>query len=253
MIFQAGKGVKDMHKILIADTAEVWRDRLTERLRQEYEVHSCGDGEQALALAERIRPDILILDLLLTGLDGLALIKRLREQEDRLRFIVISRYFSDYMTASLERYRVDSMIMKPCTVQSVAEHVADVLSQDEEEGPVSPTPFDYITSLLVRLGAPTSQQGFRFLRRGVMLMMEDPNQQLTKSLYPALADEFETSPGNVEKSLRTTVTTAWKRRREEVWRNYFPPSPSGQIPRPTVGQFLSRMADTAASMSRRRA
>lgn len=242
-----------MRKILIADTAEAWRERLAQKLSREYEVRSCGDGEQALALAERIRPDVMILDLLLPGIDGLALIKQLREWEDCPHVIVIGRYFSNYMTTALERYQVDSLLMKPCTAQSVADHVADVLSQDEEEVPVCPDPFDYITALLVRLGAPTSQQGFRFLRRGVMLMMADPGQQLTKALYPALADEFGTSAVNVEKSLRTTVTTAWTRRREEVWRNYFPQSPSGQIPRPTVGQFLSRMADAAASMNRRRA
>jgi two-component system response regulator (stage 0 sporulation protein A) len=243
----------DMRKILIADASEIWREKLSQSLGREYEVLACPDGEQALAAAERFRPDVVVLDLLLAGVDGLTLIKRLREWEDCPRFIVTGRYFSNYMTTALERYQVDELIMKPCTTQSVADHIAEVLSQDREEVPVCPDPFDYVTALLVRMGAPTSQQGFRFLRRGVMLMMEDPNQQLTKSLYPALADEFETSPGNVEKSLRTTVTTAWKRRREEVWRNYFPPSPSGQIPRPTVGQFLSRMADTAASMSRRRA
>ena len=128
-----------------------------------------------------------------------------------------------------------------------------VLSQDTQEIPVCPDPFDYITALLVRLGAPTSQQGFRFLRRGVMLMMADPAQQLTKVLYPALAAEFDTSPANVEKALRTTVTTAWTRRRDEVWRNYFPLTPAGQIPRPTAGQFLSRLADATASMNRRQA
>ena len=194
-----------------------------------------------------------ILDLLLAGIDGLTLIKRLREREQSPRFIVIGRYFSNYITTALERYQVDSLIMKPCTTQCVAEHVAGLLSQDTEAVPVCPDPFDYITALLVRLGAPTSQQGFRFLRRGVMLMMADPCQQLTKSLYPALAVEFGTSATNVEKSLRTTVTTAWTRRRDDVWRNYFPTTSSGQVPKPTAGQFLSRMADAAASATRARA
>ena len=242
-----------MRKILIADNSASWRDRLEQTLAREYEVHTCGDGDQALKLAERLRPDVLVLDLLLAGIDGLTLIKRLREWEDCPRFIVTGRYFSNYITTALERYQVDSLLMKPCTTQSVAEHVADVLSQDTEEIPVCPDPFDYITALLVRLGAPTSQQGFRFLRRGVMLMMADPGQQLTKVLYPALAAEFGTNPANVEKALRTTVTTAWTRRRDEVWRSYFPLAPSGQIPRPTVGQFLSRLADAAMSTQRHRA
>ena len=238
-----------MHKILIADTAEPWRELLEQTLAREYEVRSCSDGNQALFLVEQLRPDVLILDLLLTGIDGLTLIKRLRERADCPRIIVVGRYFSSYITTTLDRYQVDSIIMKPCTIQGVAEQVSGVLSEVEAM-PVCPDPFDYITSLLVRLGAPTSQQGFRFLRLGIMLMMEDPCQQLTKSLYPAIAEEFGTSAANVEKSLRTTVTTAWSRRRDEVWRNYFPTAPSGQIPRPTAGQFLSRLADAAMSVKR---
>ena len=74
-------------------------------------------------------------------------------------------------------------------------------------------------------------------------MMADPGQQLTKSLYPAIAEVYGTSPENVEKSLRTTVTTAWQKRRDNVWRAYFPPAPGGQIPKPTAGQFLKRLAD----------
>lgn len=239
-----------MRKILIADASESWRELLEQALAREYEVRSCADGNQAMLLAEQFRPDVLVLDLLLAGIDGLTLIKRLREREHCPRFIVTGRYFSNYITTALERYQADSLIMKPCTTQCVAEHVADVLSQDEDAVPVCPDPFDYITALLVRLGAPTSQQGFRFLRRGIMLMMENPGQQLTKSLYPALAKEFGTSTTNVEKSLRTTVTTAWSRRRDEIWRSYFPAAPSGLIPRPTSGQFLSRLADTARSVRR---
>lgn len=239
-----------MRKILIADASEVWRELLEQTLGREYEVRSCADGNQAMVLAEQFRPDVLILDLLLAGIDGLTLIKRLREREQSPRFIVIGRYFSNYITTALERYQVDSLIMKPCTTQCVAEHVAELLSQDTEAVPVCPDPFDYITALLVRLGAPTSQQGFRYLRRGIMLMMEDPSQQLTKSLYPALAAEFGTSHTNVEKSMRTTVTTAWSRRRDDIWRNYFPTTPSGLIPRPTAGQFLSRLADAVMSVKR---
>lgn len=242
-----------MRKILIADASEPWRELLENTLSREYEVRCCADGNQAMHLSEQFRPDVLVLDLLLAGIDGLTLIKRLREGMDCPRIIVVGRYFSDYITTALDRYQVDALIMKPCTAQCVAEHVADVLSQDMDTFSVCPEPYDYITSLLVRLGAPTSQQGFRFLRRGILMMMDDPSQQLTKSLYPALAAEFGTSAANVEKALRTTVTTAWSRRRDDIWRNYFPTTPTGQIPRPTAGQFLSRLADAAMSVKRNRA
>ncbi len=242
-----------MRKVLIADTSEHWRELLEQALGQDYLVRSCSDGQQALELAEQLRPDVLVMDLLLTGTDGLSVIRSLRERSDGPRIIVTGRYFSNFITTALERYQVDSLLLKPCTIQCIAEHVADVLSQGQEDQPVLQDPYDHITALLVRLGAPTSQQGFRFLRRGILLLMEDPGQQLTKSLYPALAEEFSTSPSNVEKALRTTVTTAWTRRRDEVWRVYFPQAPGGLIPKPTAGQFLVRLADAVRSTLRKQA
>ena len=242
-----------MRKVLIVDVSEHWREVMERELEKLHQVRSCGDGLQALELAERFCPDVVIMDLMLTGMDGLSVVKKLRERSEELKIIVTGRYFSNFVNMALDRYQVDSAMLKPCTVQSVTERVAELLAMDSAAAPVCQDPFDCITALLVRLGAPTSQQGFRFLRRGILLLMDDPNQQLTKSLYPAIATEFGTSSGNVEKALRTTVTTAWKKRRDESWRNYFPQAPSGQIPKPTAGQFLNRLADAVQSTVRRQA
>lgn len=242
-----------MRKVLIVDASEHWREVLERELGKTYRVCTCGDGLRARELADRFRPDLVIMDLMLPGVDGLGVIKALREQSEQLRIIVTGRYFSNFVNMALERYQVDSAMLKPCTVQSVGERATELLEMATDEEPVCQDPFDCITALLVRLGAPRSQQGFRFLRRGILLLMEDPDQQLTKSLYPAIAAEFGTSASNVEKALRTTVTTAWTKRRDEIWRHYFPLAPSGQIPRPTAGQFLSRLADAVMSMVRKQA
>lgn len=242
-----------MHKVLIADASGQWRELLEKAMEPDYLVRSCADGEQALELARELRPDVLVIDLLLAEVDGLTILKRLQEQGIRPRTIVTGRYFSNFITAALERYQVDDLVMKPCTVAGITDRVAQVLAQEETAPVLEQDPYDAITAVLVELGAPTSQQGFRFLRSGVIRMMADPSQQLTKSLYPAIAAEFGTSKENVEKGLRTTVTTAWTKRRDSVWRTYFPPAPNGQIPKPTAGQFLARLTDVMYSARRRRA
>lgn len=241
-----------MHKVLIADASEDWREQLEGMLEEGYQVRSSGDGNQVLQMLAEFRPDVLVLDLMLLGTDGLSVIKALHDSGSKPRLIVTGRYFSNFVTGALERYQVDSVMLKPCSVRNVAERVGELLAEQTEEMPVCQDPYDYITGLLVSLGAPTSQQGFRLLRRGIQRMMEMPDQQLTKTLYPDLAKEFSTSAGNVEKALRTTVTTAWSRRRDEVWRLYFPPAPSGQIPRPTAGQFLVRLSDAVRCALRQR-
>ena len=194
-----------------------------------------------------------MLDLMLSGTDGLSVVRDLQERPDCPRIIVTGRYFSNFVPMALERYQVDSIMLKPCTARSVTERVQELLADEEETATVYQDPYDYITTLLVRLGARTSQQGFHYLRRGIMLLMEEPGQQLTKQLYPTIAAEFRTSSNNVEKAMRTTVTNAWANRRDQVWRAYFPLAPGGQIPKPTAGQFLIRLSDAVRCAVRKHA
>lgn len=242
-----------MQKVLIADAGGPWRELLEQTLGQQYRLRSCSDGRQVPELTEQFRPDVLILDLMLSGMDGLGVLKALEGRPERPRIIVTGRHFSDFTYTALDHYQVDSILMKPCTAQAILERVAELLNQETLLFPAGQDPYDFITSLLVQLGIRTSQQGFRFLRRGILLMMADPTQQLTKILYPAIAAEFDTTKENVEKSLRTSVTCAWRSRRDEVWRFYFPPAPNGQIPKPTAGQFLKRLADVVTSACRKQA
>jgi DNA-binding response OmpR family regulator len=67
-------------KILIVDDDPALRQALNLRLRaNNYEVVSAGDGYSALALAQKERPDLIILDLGLPAGDGFAVLKHLQE------------------------------------------------------------------------------------------------------------------------------------------------------------------------------
>ena len=238
---QNQKGCEIVRKVLIVDPSEDWRNALSLELEQSFRVHGCEDGLQAMACIEEIRPDVLIVDLILSGIDGLSLVRKLHDRLGATRIIVTGCYFSSFAVSALERYQVEAILLKPCSPEVIRELITDML--DGDKVPVEQSSYDCITSLLVRLGARTSQQGFRFLRYGITLLMEDPFQQLTKRLYPAIAAEFGTTPINVEKAMRTTVTGAWTRRQDQVWRDYFAVSANGQIPKPTTGQFMIRMTD----------
>lgn len=240
-----------MKKVLIADNADTWRQLIRESLSQDYHVFDCADGTAAWEITEQERPDVLVLDLMLPGKDALGILKELSSFRDKPRTIITGRYISDHVHAALERHRVDLVLMKPCEARNLTERITELLCG--EEPLVHRGAYDPITAILVELGIRTSQQGFRFLRTGIELLMEDPNQMLTKHLYPAIAAQHNTSAGNVEKGIRTAIGSAWKRRRNDVWRRYFAPAPNGEIPKPTSGQFLFQLTDALISIRNRRA
>jgi CheY-like chemotaxis protein len=68
-----------MKKVLVADDKETGRELVRTVLENSgYEVFEASDGRQAVAEAGRIRPDLIILDIHMPGLDGFQVIEKLR-------------------------------------------------------------------------------------------------------------------------------------------------------------------------------
>ena len=68
-------------RLLLAEDDPATRDLLFEILRADYEVEAVATGEQAWAAAQRELPDLVLSDVLMPGLDGIALTRRLRAAE----------------------------------------------------------------------------------------------------------------------------------------------------------------------------
>ena len=67
--------------ILVVDDEEIMREILETLLTREgYEVEGVGDGDQVMARFSQLKPDLVILDIMLPGIDGLTLCKEIRKQ-----------------------------------------------------------------------------------------------------------------------------------------------------------------------------
>jgi DNA-binding response OmpR family regulator len=78
-------------RILIVEDSETLRDSLRSGLAREgFAVDVAGDGELGLSYARNNPYDVLVLDLLLPKLDGISLLARLREKQDRPHVLVLT-------------------------------------------------------------------------------------------------------------------------------------------------------------------
>ncbi|MBA2698462.1 MAG: response regulator, partial [Nocardioidaceae bacterium] len=72
-----------MSKILVVDDDPTVREVVLSYLRAEkYDVQEAADGETALSMVGHDRPDLVVLDVMLPGVDGLEVCRRLRAQSD---------------------------------------------------------------------------------------------------------------------------------------------------------------------------
>jgi len=81
-------------RVLIADDEGMIRSALAALLRLEGDIDviaECSNGEQAVVEAERLQPDICLLDLEMPGLDGVEVAERLRRTVSA-RFVIVTRH-----------------------------------------------------------------------------------------------------------------------------------------------------------------
>ena len=91
-------------KILVVDDEWELRNLLTEFLTGDgYDVIQASNGEEALELAEKEEPQVILLDVKMPGIDGIEVCRRLKE-EDKTRFIPI------IMVTALEDRDVDAFV-----------------------------------------------------------------------------------------------------------------------------------------------
>ncbi len=121
-------------RILIVDDNETNRDILRTRLRpQGYELMEAGDGEEALSIARRYHPDLILLDVMMPKVDGVAVCRELKSDAD-LPFIpiilVTAKADTKDIVAGLEA-GADEYLTKPVNQSALVARVKSMLRVKE--------------------------------------------------------------------------------------------------------------------------
>jgi DNA-binding response OmpR family regulator len=114
-------------RILVVDDEPSIVDVLAYNLqRANYEVITARDGEEALALARRNQPDLIILDLMLPRIDGLEVCRALRRERDVPIIMLTARDSEVDRVVGLE-LGADDYVVKPFSVRELMARVKSVL------------------------------------------------------------------------------------------------------------------------------
>lgn len=230
-------------KILIAETSVEFSESLCEFLSTDHSLRVCHNGLSVMDLLETFCPDVLVVDLALPGMDGISLLKQIAALPAHPKLLVTTCFMSSYVEAAIGSLGVDLVVLKPCKVEILAEHIRDLMQEEETPAMMRLQSRATVASMLMELNLPAKRRGFTYLEKAIKLHLERPTQALTKTVYPEIAKEHYTQSEAVERAIRQVIHESWQKRDDRVWRMYFSPGREGVIPRPTNAEFISRLAE----------
>jgi DNA-binding NarL/FixJ family response regulator len=92
-------------------------------------VAEAGDGDEALTLVLRERPDIVITDLVMPRLDGVELTKRVRQELPQTKIILISSYTEDAYRLLASNSGADAFVSKQVITSTLLPAIRDVIAR----------------------------------------------------------------------------------------------------------------------------
>jgi len=116
-------------RILIADDHTLVREGTRQRLEREEDfevVGEAGDGEEAVRLANQLKPDVAIMDVAMPNLNGIEATKRIKASRPATAILVLSAYDNDqYIYAALEA-GANGYLLKNARGQQLVDAIRDV-------------------------------------------------------------------------------------------------------------------------------
>jgi len=97
--------------------------------RKGYGVVLTKDGQQAYEEFKRQKYDLVITDLNMPKIDGISLVKLIRETDKQVPIVIITGYGSEKNRALAKSYGVEKFLTKPCTVKDICEAVENMIGE----------------------------------------------------------------------------------------------------------------------------
>jgi len=125
-------------RIIIVDDHAVVRQGLRFLLEQQADISvvgECGDGEQAVALAGTLLPDVMLLDLLMPKMDGMTAVREIKRITPTTQIIILTSYYEDNQIFSVLKAGALSYLLKDSSPQEL---VAAVRAAARRESTLHP-------------------------------------------------------------------------------------------------------------------
>lgn len=242
-----------MKRILVADTGDEFRRSFIESVASEPDIQvvgETGDGQELIQMIQEQSPDLVVMEIVLSRVDGIGVLDALRsmELEHKPRILILSSFARGSMAELAASKGADHYMTKPCRVSTVCERIRQLAGGQRvaEESPAASYNLEaMVTAIIHEVGVPAHIKGYQYLREAILIAVADMDviNAVTKVLYPEVAKRYNTTASRVERAIRHAIEVAWDRGDLETLQKYFGYTVSNVKGKPTNSEFIAMIAD----------
>ena len=206
------------------------------------------NGKEGLDLIvnQKDKYDLILMDLIMPEIDGIALLEKMKEKNIQKHVIILTSYKKEYTVKAVSEYNIDYYMLKPFNLESLEKRILEIMNVKERK--VSDKEMDLrikISDMLHNLGVPSHIRGYQYIRDGIVMMYEEPDmlKGITKEIYPELALKYNTTTSRVERAIRHAIEVAWNRGQIEMHEKIFGYTVNSNKGKPTNSEFIAMIAD----------
>ena len=240
-------------QVFIADSGEDFCTGLTAALQRAggfQVVGTANDGEQAIRLIQERKPEVLVLDLMLSKQDGISVLKNIAGMDRKPITLATSAFVTEYVSAAAANLGVRYLMLKPCDMTALVERLEEIrggenLRLADKRRPDKNSIENMVTGIIHEIGVPAHIKGYQYLREAIIIAVNDMDviNAITKVLYPQVAKTFQTTPSRVERAIRHAIEVAWDRGDLDTLQRFFGYTVSNTKGKPTNSEFIALIAD----------
>lgn len=243
-------------QVMVADSGyEVIAKQLPMQCGDIQVICATDDGSEVYNLVCEKKPDILLIDVFITNVDGLEVVEQIRANEmlSGTKVIIFSTVGSPRIINMAFNLGADYYIMKPCNPNILTKRITQIagadntLETEKNDTMICETSslVNDVTNIIRDLGIPAHIKGYQYIREGIIIAVNDINMlnYITKLLYPSIAKKYKTTSSSVERAIRHAIEVAWGRGKIDVLEDIFGYTVSAEKGKPTNSEFIAMIAD----------
>lgn len=252
--------------VLVVDDSKDFCEIISEYIERQPDMKVVGvanDGIEALDSVFNLKPDVVILDIIMPHLDGLGVLERIMESgtKNLPKIIMLSGIGQDKITQRAISIGADYYVIKPFDLEILVKRIREIVIGQKEYDEIDDKSFEVtlmqhqrpkispveseITAMLNQVGVPAHIKGYQYLREGIIMVYNNSELlgAITKEIYPGIAVKFNTTGSRVERAIRHAIEVGWNRGRVDTINKLFGYTVHNEKGKPTNGEFIAMIAE----------